>query len=658
VRRLGAGQDGDISLLGDDLASIRYQLTDAQGNEIIDGETGVNDLGGFDFAFTIPETINLGVATIQVWAIGNLSGLSENYYIHSLQIQEFRTPEFEVSARNVSSPPYFAGGEAVLAVEASYYAGGALPDAEVTWQVTTSPGRYSPPNWSDFVFGEWRPGWLGSYRYDSYWPEERGTVATYSGKTDRNGEHYLKLEFDQVGDKDEKPEPKSVVAQATVMDVNRQAWSGTTTLLVHPADLYIGLRSERYFVNKGTPISVDFIVTDLDGNPIPDQAVVITAARLEWKYKDGEWAEEESDLQTCEMLSEPEPTTCSFETPIGGSYRITGIVTDTSGRVNQTRFTRWVSGGGHPASRNVEQEEVTLIPDHETYQPGDTAEILVQSPFSPAYGLLTVSRNGFLYTEAFTIKEESTVLRIPIEEKHIPNLHIQVDLVGAAERLDDNGEILNVEPRPAYATASLSLSVSATRRTLKLSVEPEKNQLEPGGETTLQVKVQDADGNPVSDAEMAVVVVDEAILALTNYQMKDPINAFYPNRDSWLTSFYGRKSVILADPKSLVDQGLVGFGGGGGGIETLDSALPMEAPAAAEEEKSARGESGQEIAVRADFNPLAVFKPEVRTNENGEAMVSIELPDNLTRYRIMVVAVDDSGKNSAWENPASLRVYL
>ena len=37
--------------------------------------------------------------------------------------------------------------------------------------------------------------------------------------------------------------------------------------------------------------------------------------------------------------------------------------------------------------------------------------------------------------------------------------------------------------------------------------------------------------NPCSDAELAVVVVDEAILALTNYQLADPISIFYPASD-------------------------------------------------------------------------------------------------------------------------------
>ena len=50
------------------------------------------------------------------------------------------------------------------------------------------------------------------------------------------------------------------------------------------------------------------------------------------------------------------------------------------------------------------------------------------------------------------------------------------------------------------------------------------------------------------------------------------------------------------------------------------------------------------INIRSDFNPLATFAPTVRTGSNGEAPVFIKLPDNLTRYRVMVVAVDDGGR--------------
>ncbi len=54
--------------------------------------------------------------------------------------------------------------------------------------------------------------------------------------------------------------------------------------------------------------------------------------------------------------------------------------------------------------------------------------------------MLTVSRSGLLYTERFTIQEGTYTLTIPIKETQIPNLHVQVDLVGSAPRIDNNGE--------------------------------------------------------------------------------------------------------------------------------------------------------------------------------------------------------------------------
>jgi len=646
LRLIGGSQNGDVGLVGGRLRSINYQISDPQGNTLGNGRVDVNALGGFDFAFTIPQVVNLGYAQIRLYAEGDLGGLYGSEFYHQIQIQEFRRPEYEVNARNETTGPYFVGGQATLAVEAKYYAGGGLPNADVTWNVATSPGEYSPPNWPDFTFGNWQPWW---WFFDFGFPGPNGEsqTQTFTGSTDASGTHYLNLKFNQKGDPAKDPQPQSVVAQATVTDVNRQAWSSTTTLLIHPGDLYIGIRSDRYFVGRGTPLKIDFIVTDLDGNVVADRPVEITAGRLEWKNRKGNWVEEVVDEQMCSLLSRLEPDSCIFETPLGGSYQITAQVIDELGRKNQSRFTRWVSGGQQPPSRSVEQEEVTLIPDRETYQPGDTAEILVQSPFTPAEGLLTLSRSGILYTTRFQVEDGSATLKVPIEEEYIPNLNIQVDLVGSAPRTNDRGESLeNVPPRPAYATGQLNLSIPPLERTLLLQVEPKQNRLEPGGETTLTVLVKDANGVPVSDAELAVVVVDEAILALTNYQMSDPLSAFYTDRASNLASVYGRASVVLADPASLISQGLaeprVGNTFANINAELSDGLAMAPAPAAAE--KSVEESEQEPINVRSDFNPLATFAPTVRTGSNGEARVLIQLPDNLTRYRVMVVAVDGTGK--------------
>jgi len=281
LRSIGAGQNGDVGLVGSKVDAVRYQIIGPQGNELGNGHVEVNALGGFDFAFTLPESANLGYAQLLLNAEGSLSGLGSGWqYYHNFQIQEFRRPEFEVSARNETTGPYFIGDHAVVAVEAKYYTGDPLSNAEVSWNVTSSPSNYQPPNWPDFTFGSWTPWW---WYYEPAYAETE--YSSYSGVTDASGNHYLRMDFDEAF----SLRPFSVLAEATVFDVNRQAWAGTTSLLVHPANLYVGLRSERYFVERGMPLEIELIVTDLDGNVVTDRPISVKAARLEWKYQSGSW---------------------------------------------------------------------------------------------------------------------------------------------------------------------------------------------------------------------------------------------------------------------------------------------------------------------------------------------------------------------------------
>ncbi|HID52149.1 MAG TPA: hypothetical protein EYP41_08935, partial [Anaerolineae bacterium] len=685
IRRIGGRQDGDVGLPGSAAQSVVWQLIGPQGNELGGGELELTALGGFDLTFTLPESVNLGYANLQFTAVGDTGNLYGEGYYHQFQIQEFRRPEFEVTARNETTGPYFVGDTAVLAVTASYFAGGPLPNAAVTWNVGTTPSSYNPPNWPDFIFGQWEPWWWlpiepayspgfveeeGFYDMGLPYPPDGGdtTYETFTGFTDANGTHYLQLDFEEMT----APRPFSVMADATVMDVNRQAWTAGTSLLVHPAEWYVGLRSATTFVQQGDPLEIEAIVTDIDGSAISGAAVEIEAGRLEWNYRNGTWTEELTDPQSCRITSESEPVSCEFDTAVGGEYRITAVVTDEQGRQNQTQFTRWVSGGPAKPSRKVEQEEATLIPDKAEYRPGDTAEILVVSPFGPAEGLLTVSRSGILYTERFQITDSSATLRVPIAEEHIPNLRVQVDLAGSTPRLDDTGEPQpDAPPRPAFASGSLTLNVPPYSRTLEVQLTPQATELEPGGETTVDVTVTDANGRPVPNAEITLVVVDEAVLALTNYQLADPLNVFYQLRPSLTDAVYGRNSIILANPEQLsIETGQV--------VEvtrvvTSDviQTVIVEGEAVMEEEMALaaapmadeagfvnKSTADTPISVRSDFNPLAAFAPAVYTDENGRAQIPVQLPDNLTRYRVMAVAVAGEKQFGSAEENVTARLPL
>jgi uncharacterized protein YfaS (alpha-2-macroglobulin family) len=139
------------------------------------------------------------------------------------------------------------------------------------------------------------------------------------------------------------------------------------------------------------------------------------------------------------------------------------------------------------------------------------------------------------------------------------------------------------------------------------------------------------------------VVVDEAILALSDYQLTDPIDIFYAERAAQLSSYYSRSSIVLLDPLALA-QDAVNLQMVADTV-MMEEAAPMEAPAAMPTQAARgmldkAGAAPEPIRVRSDFNPLAVFAPQISTDSQGRAQVQVSLPDNLTRYRVMVVAVD------------------
>ena len=76
----------------------------------------------------------------------------------------------------------------------------------------------------------------------------------------------------------------------------------------------------------------------------------------------------------------------------------------------------------------------------------------------------------------------------------------------------------------------INLPISTASRELTVSAEPLDKTLEPGGTTKVSVEVKDFQGEPVSNSEVAVVIVDESVLALSGYDIANPLGTFYSQR--------------------------------------------------------------------------------------------------------------------------------
>ena len=648
LRRIGAGPRGDVEALPSEVSALAWALVDSQGNEVGKGEARVSGLGGFSLALELPKTMNLGSATLRLEARGGALGGQQ--HAHAFEVQEFRRPEFEVKAA-ASEGPFLVGGAATVTVSAAYYAGGALPGAEVAWRVVATPATFRPPNRDDFAFGAFLPWWDFRPR-----PAEPERVEERAARTDGAGVHRLRIDFDR-GD---PPRPRVVRAEATVMDVNRQAWTAGADLLVHPSERYVGLRTERAFVQKGEPIAIDAIATDLEGGAVAGRSLRLRAERLDWEQLEGEWKEVPKDVQERDVPSALEPVRVRFEAKEGGAWRVLARVSDERGRENETELRVWVAGGRVPPRRDLEEEKVTLVPDRKEYRAGDVAKVLVLAPFAPAEAVLTLRRSGLVREERFTITGGSHTLAIPIEDAFTPNVHVQVDLVGQAPREDAPAGASRAPARPAFASGRLDLPVPPAARTLALSVAPRETALSPGGETVLDLTLRDADGRPVANGEAAVVVVDEAVLALTGYRLPDPLDLFYARRGADVSDHRLRAHLLLARAEDLAAPTQVADALRVGGVMEMAAAPPaMAAPQMMRSKAmSAEDKAPEPIRARTDFSALALFAASVPTDAEGRARVPVKLPDSLTRYRVMAVAVEGARRFGSGEATLVARLPL
>jgi len=677
IRRLGKGKGGDVGPLGGAIKRISYVVKDSQNNDVGKGEVTPNAFGGFDFAYKLPPNMNLGTGQIKFKTDSTWKPSDDEGWFHNFEVQEFRRPEFEVTAKLESEGPLFVGDHADVSVAANYFAGGGLQNAEVKWEVRSRPTNFTPPNRDDYTFGKWTP-WWGNFSDRS----DDNNEDELAGRTDSSGKHRLRIDFDSV-----KPARASTVtAEASVQDVNRQTWDSAATILVHPANLYVGLKSDKTFVQQGEPLVVQTIVTDLDGRSIANREVKMRAVLLDWKQIKGEWKQVEVNPQDCVVQSAADAVKCTFVSKDGGTYRVRATIHDDRGRANETEMTLWVAGGKQPPKNGVEEEKVELIPERKEYKAGDIAQLLVQAPFYPAEAVMTLRRSGIVKTERFRIDSPTYTLRIPIEEAWTPNVHVQVDIVGSEDRSEPPavaggpGDGRNAGKdarapqagmpafRPAYASGEINLSISPLARRLSVTATPRDKTLEPSGNTLINVEAKDANGSAARDSEIAVVVVDESVLALTNYKLDDPISVFYAERDKDTNDFHSRQNVKLftmeaSDNSVNASRATMS--------ETVSVSQLNDLPvngrryanfallkSGAVNIVTKSGTNEQPIRLRENFNALAVFAPSVRTDANGRAQVQVKLPDNLTRYRVMAVAVAGGRQFGFGESAITARLPL
>jgi uncharacterized protein YfaS (alpha-2-macroglobulin family) len=216
--------------------------------------------------------------------------------------------------------------------------------------------------------------------------------------------------------------------------------------------------------------------------------------------------------------------------------------------------------------------------------------------------------------------------------------------------------------RPLYVTGSIELQVNRDRKRLTVAVHPDQATHQPGESMTVQVDVREPNGAG-ADAEVTLMAVDEAVLSLLAYQTPDVLPLLVAPAYT-VTSAESVANTLLRRASPPATQALGGGvrtrSGGGPGRMAPEAAM---APAAAAElsvaDGSARNKSGPSgpTAARTLFATTAHYLASA-TTQDGKVTSTFKLPDNLTRFRLMAIAVGRGDHAGSGEDHVTVRKPL
>lgn len=571
---------------------------------VLDQNLPLSPYGTFAADLTLDAEATLGDYNIRVDYRGQT-------YVGSggFGVAAYRKPTFQVA---VSAEPaqLVRGDTATIAVEATFYSGGAVADAEVSWRATAVDYFFRPSGplatYSFYNWQEYTPPWYGWDRY-GWWGE---TIAEGSARTDGQGRATIALPTGTA----EAAGSRAVTVEATVTDIGGNVVSGRATATVHAAALYIGVRSAEAIGVAEQPIPFDLIAVDLEARPVAGQALTARLVRQEWMSVQEEsveggvvWRSELRETavftQTGLLTTADGTATVTFTPEQGGLYRVEVSTTDAQGNRAAASTFVWVAGRDFVPWRQTNDNAFQLVADAADYSPGDTARLLIASPFQGvAQALVTVERGRLRSADVLTLTSNSTVYELPITADMAPNVYVSVLVVKGIDETN---------PRPAFKIGMTQLNVTREQQTLTVALTPDRSVLGPGETVNWSVQVTDAAGRP-AQAELSLALADLAALALAPRREAPILDFFYAPR--YLNVRTALSLTFLMDQyePEVADE----FKGGGGG----EGALGV----------------GQ---IRQEFPDTAFWQAQLTTDADGRATFSVTLPDNLTTWRLKASAV-------------------
>ncbi len=608
---------------------VRVQLKDRNSEQIFDGRAKCDDFGTFSLDLKIPATAEIGGATIVATAPpgGKSNTTIEGDFRHEIRILAFKPNEFKVAVEP-DKPAYVRGDDAVFSAQGDYLYGAPMQGATVTSTVSRQEVSFTPPGMDGYTTTD--DVFTGDYPDETKGAEE---LDSQDGVLDGKGawSRTVPLAFA------DQRRPERIVFDAEVQDLARNTVSARSSVMVHPGEFYVALHTPAdRFVAAGTALKTDVAAVEPNGTRRANVKVKLELVERRWNGVTGEQPDgratrsssaRDTVVATCEATTTKAAAGCDLRVGHAGYYIVRATAADPRGnavRASLSIYGTEDSPSAQTAWASDDRHEIKLETNKKTYEIGESAKVVLRSPFKEGQALVTVERNGVLWRQVVAIKGALPVVEVPVRPEFYPNAFVTVvALRGRVQAPPALGDARADLGAPDYRFGYAELHVNEEAHRLRVSVTEPKAEYQPGAMVETDVVVKDRAGKPVESA-LTFYVVDEGVLALTSYVTPDPLPAFVRRRKLRVFTLDNREGLGRILPMRAGER-----------VSPLGYEYALARNGGDYDKGDDGGDGGHK---RADFRTTAFFEAGRKTDKAGRAHFSFKLPDNLTTFRVMAVA--------------------
>ncbi|MBP9854470.1 MAG: hypothetical protein KBD53_06355 [Candidatus Omnitrophica bacterium] len=653
---------------------IQTRIYDARGNKIQEKNYTLNDFGTFSDELTLDEKATLGEYRMEIYSEdgGSLVGNTSLF-----RLEEYKLPEFLV---NVKPKPnadgqvnYQLGDEIEVELDAQYYFGGGVANADVEFLIYQNPyyHYYYPAKRYPWYYDD-----TNAYRWNNYYGG--GTlIKKETIKTDKDGKAAFRFETPDGGDQDFEYR-----IEVRVVDQSRREITASSSIKVTKSPFYAYLTAKNNLYRPGDKAEVEIKTLTANNDPVSVDGK-ISVSRNWWHdqvLREGQVVNpggyDQNVLFTKFVkTNEKGEAVFAFEPDQDGYYSIQFTAFDKKGKEIQSQTNVFVCDK-QSKDLGYRYGGVQIIAEKDTYSIGEMAKVMIVTDKPGAWVLFSEEVDEIFGHQLLFMEGTVKLLEFKVDKTFTPNIFLNAVSV-------DNYQL---------RTHNLQLIVPPNEKFLNIKIVSDKETYRPREEGIFDIEVTDYFGKPVL-GEVSLGLVDASVYYIQDEYVQDIRQFFYGAKRQQTVqtnssfNYKQYQKLVRAENMGLVTQDAllinelrdknarlddsekdspVGqkqdyrMNAAKGAVQSasLDAVSEMSAaggvasPAVRGMERREFKELGKlkksELAdekgsgdsaglktptVRQDFRSTAFWQPSIKTDANGKATLKIKFPDSLTTWR-------------------------